>query len=166
LERHVQEVNALLRPAIGPEGSDDDGEDDISGGEWNGVKDVTPPPIDHEAEYIDEEMYTTVTVEAIDVSRDGLHKVKEADGNTEDVLQSQEEKTEPETKVKTGKVILGTRKLGKREWTKEKPKDRPDKPKIKRKKFRYEGKAERKFTRMKEKSKNSKEAKARREREQ
>jgi len=50
----------------------------------------------------------------------------------------------------------------KRRWTKHKPNDRVDKSK-KKKKFRYETKAERKFTRMKQGARNSREAKARRE---
>jgi len=49
----------------------------------------------------------------------------------------------------------------KRVWTKENPsKDRPKKRKVK---FRYETKSERKITRFKERSKNSRQAKARKE---
>jgi ribosomal RNA-processing protein 17 len=149
-------VNALLRPAIESDISQDSGAEYFSGEEWNGVEDVTPPPIDHEAEYIDEGKYTTVTVEAVDVSKEGLHKAEE---------QARQDPSDPEsgTKVTTrATTTSASERVAQRGWTKEKPKDKPDKPKKKRKKFRYEGKAERKFTRMKEKSKNRKQAKTRR----
>ena len=146
-------MNALLDP---PEevvsGSDDDGD---TAEEWNGVEDA--PPIDHEAEYIDEEKYTTVTVEAMDLSKDGLHKLEREGGKQEDDIQPESDKKD--TQVDPGDAA----KSKKRTWTKEKPKDRTDKPKKKKKKFRYETKSERKFTRMKQGAKNSREAKARRE---
>jgi len=156
LERHVREVNALLRPTIESDASQDSEAEHLSGEEWNGLEDVTPPPVDHEAEYIDEGKYTTVTVEAVDVSKEGLHKADD---------QARQDPSDPEsgTKVTAGATTTSaSEKVAKRGWTKEKLKDRPDKPKKKRKKFRYEGKAERKFTRMKEESKNRKQAKARR----
>jgi ribosomal RNA-processing protein 17 len=155
LERHVAEVNALLDPpeAVDGDGSDDDGE---AAEEWNGVEDV--PPIDHEAEYIDEDKYTTVTVEALDLSKGGLQKVEQEGRNQEDDEGTEvvaEEDTESKDAAKPKK----------RPWTKEKPRDRTDKPKPKKKKFRYETKSERKFTRMKQGARNSREAKARREKE-
>lgn len=152
LERHVAEVNALLDPpeAVDGDGSDDDGD---TAEEWNGAEEV--PPIDHEAEYIDEDKYTTVTVEAMDLSKEGLHKV-EQEGR------KQEEEVVPEVEEKDAEPRDATEPK-KRTWTKEKPKDRADKPKQKKKKFRYETKSERKFTRMKQGARNSREAKARRE---
>ena len=59
--------------------------------EWNGIPDSVPiseitpmngatptkataPDIDYQDEYIDEDKYTTVTVEAVEVSREGLQK--------------------------------------------------------------------------------------------
>lgn len=153
LERHVAEVNALLDP---PEAVDGDGsdEDEDTAEEWNGVEGV--PPIDHEAEYIDEDKYTTVTVEAMDLSRKGLQKVEQEGRKQGEVRVPEvevEEATEPKDATKTKKWS----------WTKEKPRERGDKPKQKKKKFRYETKSERKFTRMKQGARNSREAKARRE---
>jgi ribosomal RNA-processing protein 17 len=152
LERHVAEVNALLDPpeAVDGDGSDDDGD---TAEEWNGVKEV--PPIDHEAEYIDEDKYTTVTVEAMDLSKEGLHKLEQEGRKQEEDVVPEAEKKDAEPR--------DAAKAKKRTWTKDKPKDRADKPKQKKKKFRYETKSERKFTRMKQGARNSREAKARRE---
>lgn len=111
------------------------------------------PEIDQEAEYIDEDRYTTVTIETMDLSRDGLEKVgKEARVGSESLA---EEKPES---VKAAPAQI----QGKRIWTRQKPDREGQTAKKKRKKFRYENKAERKMTRSKEKSKNSKQAQARR----
>lgn len=108
--------------------------------------------MDHEAEYVDEDRYTTVTVEAMDLSKDGLHKQEETQAD----LDSSEERQ------LDGATRTNDPKQGKRIWTKDKPEKDARRPKKKRKKFRYENKAERKLTRIKEKSKNSRQAKARR----
>jgi ribosomal RNA-processing protein 17 len=140
-----------------PEGTDHSGSEDDrdAAEEWTGIEEV--PPVDHEAEYIDEDKYTTVTVEALDLSKEGLQKV-EREGRKQ-----VEEDPAAETKENLAETGQKDTKSRKRIWTKDKPKDRSDKPKKKKKKFRYETKAERKFTRMKQGAKNSKEAKARRE---
>jgi len=120
---------------------------------WDGI--LEPPEIDHEAEYIDEDRYTTVTVEAMDLTKDGLHRAaKEAEENSD---ASKEGKPD-------GINTVSSQKQGRRIWTKGKPEKegQSSKAKRKRKKFRYENKTERKMTRFKEKSKNSKQAKARR----
>lgn len=131
-------VNDLLKKARGldsdnsdEDGSDSEGEEDGSDDEWNGIE--APPEVDHEAEYIDEDKYTTVTVETIDVSKEGLYKAEKPDGEQEED-QRKAEKAEQEAA-----------KPGKRVWTKEKP----SKPKPKKKKFRYETKTERKAQRTK-----------------
>lgn len=122
--------------------------------------------VDHVEEYIDEDKFTTVLVEEVDVDRDGLHKHRplNMDGSDEEDLQTQAHfktdghdgsNADHERKTKNEPT------LGKRKWTKEKPKDAA-KPKPKKKKFRYESKAERKVTRGKEKMKNRKQASARR----
>ena len=120
--------------------------------EWAGLEDEEqPPPVDHEAEYIDEDKYTTVTVEAMDVSKEGLFKAEQDQNDTDDPqdpsLSEQVEATDTK----------------KRTWTKEKPKDK-DKAKARKKKrnFRYESKAERRVTRVKEKSRGRKQAQERR----
>jgi len=146
-------VNALLRP----QAQNLDSEDETGTTEdWEGLPSPEPPPIDHESEYIDEDKYTTVTVEAMDVTKEGLIKAD---------AEEQKHDKQPDDVVESTKNVQPGQKTpqGKRKWTKEKPKDKPDKPKPKRKKFRYETKTERKFTKMKQREKNSKQAKARRE---
>ena len=155
LERHVQEVNAYFRPEQhesafeGVEGNEVDTESHQSGDE---EVPVYIEPVDHEAEYIDEDKYTSVVVEEMDVTRDGLRKAQEhSDSNEADRAKDTEAK--PTEKPKPER----------RKWTKDKPKDVAAKAKTKKKKFRYEGKAERRMTREKEKSKNRQQARARRE---
>jgi ribosomal RNA-processing protein 17 len=127
--------------------------------EWDGIPE--PPEVDHEAEYIEEDLYTTVTVEAMDLSQGGLRKAekgaeKEAEkGAEKDSNNSEDEKPEF---VKPSP----SQRKGKRIWTKHKPERDGQASKKKRKKFRYENKAERKMTRIKEKSRNSRQAQARR----
>lgn len=113
---------------------------------WDGI--AKAPIVDDEVEFVDEDRYTTVTVEAVEVSRDGLHKITqedEMDGTRSDTP------TAPRT-------LPNTNQHGQRVWTKE----RPGGPK-KKKKFRYESKAERKVTRYRERSGNKSKAKARKE---
>jgi len=128
----VNKVNELLREAQraggdaaeGGEGSDED--------EWNGFEDDSPPePIDHEAEYVDEDRYTTVTVEAVSVDREGLHRPEDSsdDGSTEGGDDSKDHSNDGPSS--------GTR----------------SQPKKKKKKFRYESKMERQVTAAKQRSK-------------
>ena len=117
----------------GTEGEEDDDE-------WGGFQDDKPvvENLDHEEEYIDEDRYTTVTVEAVDVSKEGLVKV----GDEE----SEDEK--PEVDPQPAEKEVSAKKV----W--------PKKPK--KQKFRYESKAERKVTRGKQKAGNKARADARR----
>jgi ribosomal RNA-processing protein 17 len=119
--------------------------------EWDGIPE--PPEVDHEAEYVDEDRYTTVTVEAMDLSQGGLRKAeKEAEKDSHKSEGEMPEIAKPSPSQKKGKRI----------WTKHKPEREGQASKKKRKKFRYENKAERKMTRIKEKSRNSRQAQARR----
>lgn len=144
---------------VGPEaeaGSESGAQtEDDADEEFNGFEDP-PIPVDHEAEYIDEDRYTTVTVEEMDLSKEGIYKAEQA---------AQEEEGEPEENHDQINGATSAQKVntGKKLWTRQKPVDGEKRPKKKKKKFRYESKAERKFTRAKERSKNSKQAKARRE---
>lgn len=148
LERHVKEVNALLpsRVADNRETSDQ-AEGDDEDGAWGGIEDVPVEPIDHEAEYIDEDKYTTVTVEEVDISRDGISKVKGGNDEAETA-----EEVVAEVKGATSKKPSG----------KPKDKDKVKKVKKKKKTFRYESPADRKLNRAKERAKKSKAAQARR----
>lgn len=113
---------------------------------WDGIAEA--PMVDNEVEFVDEDRFSTVTVEAVQVSRDGLHKITQ---------ENKRDSTEPETPTVTRAPTI-TDQHGKRIWTKE----RPGGPK-KKNKFRYESKAERKVTRYKERSGNKSKAKVRKE---
>ncbi|KAF1965792.1 hypothetical protein BU23DRAFT_18075 [Bimuria novae-zelandiae CBS 107.79] len=128
LEKHVEEVNRLVRQANGDLGLEgDDSEEGSDAEEGNGADTDAPQPpvdlIDEEAEFIDEDKYTTVTIESVGISKHGFEK------------HGGEEKSEDAKKEK-------------RVWTKEKPKT--SKPKRKKIKFRYETKTERKAERVKQ----------------
>lgn len=149
----MKELDALMRPATGV--GLDDGDEDQSGDDaasWDGLEDAEPPPIDHEAEYIDEDKYTTVTVEVIDPSRDGLARL--AQDIDADSLEGEEQaKSDPkEANKKTARVKTAAEK------------ERQLRNKLKKRKkrdFKYESKVDRKVSRMKEKSKSKKQASAR-----
>lgn len=128
---------------------EEDGEASGSDDEWSGITDPEPPPIDHEAEYVDEDKYTTVTVEAMDVTREGLFKAEQEQEEAKEGEKPAADTSEEPTSDK------------KRKWTKDKPKDATHKTKKKKRNFRYESKAERKATRSKERSKNHKQARER-----
>ena len=144
LEKHVDEVNALLRGGARKESETNDV--DVENEEWDGIEE--PSLNNHEAEYVDEDRFTTVTVEAVEVSRNGLQSSsehQEDEGRDSEYLDGSKDKQETSSKVP-----------GKKTMNREQPK----KPKRK-KRFRYENKAERKNTRNKERSKNRKQARER-----
>ncbi|ETN38452.1 uncharacterized protein HMPREF1541_06487 [Cyphellophora europaea CBS 101466] len=156
LEERVKVVDAYMKPALGEGGSGDIESDSDGNDEADQVSDNQPlEKIDHEAEYVDEDKYTSVVVEEVGVDRDGFVRA----GGSE---QSDDEPAADDSTA--GDQTVGTRPTPtvKRKWTHDKPKDAASKAKMKRKKFRYESKAERKAERDKQKAKNSKQAKARR----
>jgi ribosomal RNA-processing protein 17 len=135
LEEHVEAVNALLKEHKIP-GLDSDSEESDDEG-WNGIADEPAvEPIDHEAEYIDEDKYTTVTVEEVDVSKDGLHRP--ADEEAEEKLRA-----EKAAKAAKAKEEEEKNNQGKKVW-----------PKKRKQKFRYETKIERRLTRGKQHASN------------
>lgn len=158
LERHVAEVNRMLRQANPDLESSSDDE-----GEWNGIEDgdggQKQEVVDHEEEYVDEDKYTTVTVETVDIDRDGFKTKHTGD---EDGDEDQEDEEDEEGQEAGKEAEEKAKAKGKRVWTAEKPKS--DKPKRKKKKFRYESKTERKVTRDKQKAKNRTQAQARKAR--
>lgn len=155
LERHIQEVNDFIQPLQDGEStreseSEPDSSEEAS---WDGISE--PPRLDHKAEYVDEDRYTTVTIEAMDVSKEGLHKADEHRRN--------EDTVEEGSQGRSNRAMEEVKNLGeKRKWTREKPQDKLDRPKKKKKKFRYESHGERKIARVKEKMRNSKRASTRR----
>ncbi|KAH7072975.1 nucleolar protein 12-domain-containing protein [Paraphoma chrysanthemicola] len=157
LEAHVEEVNRLVKQANGDiigldnaaDSSDDEDEEEFTGFE-------EPEPINQEDEYIDEDKYTTVTIESVGISRSGFSVPGEDNEEDKKVVEKVEE---AEEKGKDGKPVVRRDANGKRIWTKEKPKT--EWPKKKKKKFRYESKADRKVTRYKEGAKKRKQKEAR-----
>lgn len=154
MERHIRDVNAMLPKRLLAD-ENDDNSNDSDQEDWNGIADPEPIPVDHEEEYIDEDKYTTVTVEEIDISRNGLTKLKapgeEEEETTSTVVKPEEKSEKSSTKSKTRR---GTRAGGK---------EKPNKVKRKKKRdFRYESKADRKMNHLKVRAKKSKLAQARR----
>jgi ribosomal RNA-processing protein 17 len=137
LEEHVAAVNAILKEvsSVGA-GLDSDEEGEVWGGIDEDEDNVVEEVLDREEEYVDEDRWTTVTVEAVDISKDGFKKVRD------------EEDEEVPQLVAAEKDDGGKEK---KKWPK----------KEKKKKFRYESKAERKFTRGKQKAGNKARADAR-----
>ncbi|KAL2002300.1 hypothetical protein VTN02DRAFT_207 [Thermoascus thermophilus] len=146
MEENRKRMKELTGDSDSESGSDSgtDGEEE----EWEGF--AEPPAVDYEAEYVDEDKYTTVTVEEMDPSREGLYKAEKEDSDTEE---SSPDEEAAETAPASKKSATKTKAAGKTE-----------KPKRKRKKFRYESKEERKLTRMKERLGKKKRAEARRQR--
>ncbi|KAJ5634129.1 hypothetical protein N7528_001971 [Penicillium herquei] len=145
LEEHKRQLKQIKEENGEDSENDSEDEDDQ---EWEGIEE--PPAVDYEAEYIDEDKYTTVTVEEMDASREGLRKAVQQD-DTEDEEEESKEKPSAETEE-------AEKKPAKKVW-----KRATDKPKKKKKQFRYESKHDRKLTQAKQRLSKSKKAKARRE---
>lgn len=129
IEEHVQSVTAILkeveRAGYIDEEENISGDGDEKGGEWGGFEDVpaaNTETLDHEEEYIDEDRFTTVTVESVSVSRDGLIKPEDEEEGEDD---------QAEEKAKNDAESTST------------SKDTTRKHKNKKQKFRYETKTER-----------------------
>jgi ribosomal RNA-processing protein 17 len=136
----VAAVAAALKQANGHESEQTGTEDEADGDEFVGFED--PVPVNREDEYIDEDKYTTVTVEEVGISRQGF--------------------VDPGGESETGEEEQGQKDSGSRtEHSKAKTKTSVSKPKKKRKKFRYEGREDRKATKLKERAKKAKYAAAR-----
>jgi ribosomal RNA-processing protein 17 len=99
-----------------------------------------------------------VTIESVGISRSGFSRPGDtADIDAEDLKKVVAESKEADAAVgKEGKREIQRDENGKRIWTKERPKT--EWPKKKKKKFRYESKADRKVTRYKEGAKKRKHA--------
>ncbi|THX40401.1 hypothetical protein D6D10_03533 [Aureobasidium pullulans] len=145
LERHVAEVNDLLRKANKDSDDEDSAAEDDE--EWDGIASPPRPSIDGVDEYVDEDKYTTVTIEAME---DAKAFTKDSDDEAETAVVKEDADAKDEAVVKKKTM-----------WSKGKKVDFKDKPK--KKKFRYESKGERKETRNKQRSKNAAAKKARTE---
>lgn len=147
VEEHVQNVTAILKEAaragyIDEEDNMSDDDDDREGGrseapagEWDGFEDTPAAtagePLDHEEEYIDEDRFTTVTVESVNVSRDGLVKPDDDDDDGQEDGQAGKEEQ------------AGGSGPGDRRQSNNKRMTREPTNKKKKQKFRYESKTER-----------------------
>ncbi|KAK5173488.1 uncharacterized protein LTR77_002169 [Saxophila tyrrhenica] len=136
LEKHVAQVNAELRKQNADLSDSDAGEEvEVEGAEDDWAGDERPAPAvvdDAEEEFVDEDKYTTVTVEPMGEDGATVEDNGEGDKAVKKDYRNAEKK--------------GTKK---RPWSK----DGKAAPK-KKHKFRYESKAERQATRQKQKSKN------------
>ncbi|KAH6626456.1 nucleolar protein 12-domain-containing protein [Chaetomium sp. MPI-SDFR-AT-0129] len=136
VEDHVQAINKILREAehAGTADQNENGSEE----EWGGLSDndVIEAPIDLEEEYIDEDKYTTVTVEAVSVDRDGFHKPTLE--KSEDEEDSQNEHGPPKQEEKKGPTKT--------------PKERANK----KPKFRYENKFDRDVENKRQRAKRRK----------
>lgn len=118
------------------DGSDAESESE----EWSGIGDAVEPVAEvmpDDEEYVDEDKYTTVTVEPMDGEKASEDKEDDPEESAEAV---EVIKDDGNTEVVPKKRI----------WKKD------GQSKAKKRKFRYESKAERQATRQKQKSKNHK----------
>ena len=152
LEKHVEAVNSIIREQTEVKSDSSEPETENQAEHWEGIAEEA---VDHEDEYIDDDRFTTVTIEAVDVSKDGLHKVKQNEGQDSDAT----DVDKPQQGSNRGAKSHGTEATSAKRPRSNRPPKEVDK---KKKKFRYESKAERKATRFKEKSGNKAKAKARR----
>jgi ribosomal RNA-processing protein 17 len=152
----VKQANGEIS-GLGNDSEEDDSEDDEEE-EFTGFQE--PEPINQEDEYIDEDKYTTVTIESVGISRDGFSRPGDDDElAAAAAAHKADDDAVKETEEGKGKPEIRRDANGKRIWTKERPKT--EWPKKKKKKFRYESKADRKVTRYKEGAKKRKQKEAR-----
>lgn len=127
-------MKKLKRDVEGEDSSDAESEGAEGGGEWEGIEEpATVEVLPDDEEFVDEDKYTTVTVEAMD-GEDS----KQQGGDGEEFA------------VKAAEPVKA------KSVAKKPARSKDDKTKPKKKKFRYESKAERSATRAKQKSKNHK----------
>ncbi|EEQ34548.1 rRNA processing protein Rrp17 [Microsporum canis CBS 113480] len=119
--------------------------------EWNGI--VEPPPVDYEAEYIDEDKYTTVTVEEIEATKGGLVTRRDGAEKSTD--------TDEEGGEEGAQVTNGAKPKQKTSRAKDNPNKDIKKKRKRKRDFKYESPLERKMNRAKERGRKKKQAEAR-----
>ncbi|EED21689.1 protein required for cell viability Rrp17, putative [Talaromyces stipitatus ATCC 10500] len=145
IEQALNESRKMLQQIRDDAESQESDNSDSEEEEWQGF--VEPAPVDYEEEYIDEDKYTTVTVEEMGLSKDALHKKDTPSSDVEEI-------THKEKKEEVPQKPKATKKFGSKSGVTKK----------KKKQFRYESKEERKVTRRKERIGSRKKASSRRER--
>lgn len=140
----MAEHKAVLKRMKEDAGDLSEMEDEKEEEDWEGIEE--PPAVDYEAEYVDEDKYTTVTVEEMDASREGLLKAaKGEESENEEEKKYPTESTEADTKTKKRKPRSAASEAARK----------------KKRNFRYETKVERRQTMLKQRSAKAKRAKAR-----
>ncbi|KAI9890443.1 MAG: hypothetical protein M1814_003927 [Vezdaea aestivalis] len=129
LDKHVEAVNSMIRKLDNPAGEDVDSSGRDSS-PWEGFGEVGKDEAQREDNFLDEGRLTSVTIEAIDITKDGFQN--RADGRETDNTAKSQVDCVSETSQKQRKS------------------DRPSKRKKKKNPFRYESKVERKATRLKQ----------------
>lgn len=148
--KHVEAVNAAVRNAEATFEKDDASDDEEES--FNGLEE--PVKVDHEDDYLDEDRHTVVTVEAVDISHVGLQPRQEGS-----VEQGDDSGATKRAEVTPRRLPSGNAETGLKD---QRTTQNLKKQSKKKKKFRYESKAERKVTRMKERSGGKAKAKERR----
>ena len=148
MEAHVQAVNEAVLEANGYSKEEEaDSEEEV----WDGIVEDQVPRLNREDEYVDEEKYTTVIVEEVGISKDGLVRLedesKDGEHEAKNIIISESSRD----RMRTPANGAGKKQV----------KEKTSKVKKKKRNFRYENKAERNIVRMKERSKNSAHAMAR-----
>ncbi|KAJ5782760.1 Nucleolar protein 12 [Penicillium paradoxum] len=145
-EHAIEEHKAVLKRMKEAAGDISETEGENEDESWEGIEE--PPAVDYEAEYVDEDKYTTVTVEEMDASREGLLKASRGeDSETEEKKTYPAESTEDDTKAKKRRPRSAASEAARK----------------KKRNFRYETKVERRQTMLKQRAVKSKKAKARKE---
>ena len=149
----MEAVNSAVRQAEGlkDSSSSTEGEESLEEAQPYGPEELVD--VDREDDYVDEDRRTTVTVEAVDISREGISKAK---ADTEDITGPS---SESGNKL-NGRVIIEGKDATDPEIRQARIKKKMN-GRSKKRKFRYESKAERKATRYKERSSGKAKAKAR-----
>lgn len=148
--KHVEAVNAAVRNAEAKFDEDDASDDEEES--FNGIEE--PAKVDHEDDYLDEDKHTVVTVEAVTISHEGLQPRQEGSAEEGDDPGATKHAEVTPRGPPSGNAETGLKDQRTIQNLKKQPK--------KKKKFRYESKAERKVTRMKERSGGKAKAKERR----
>ena len=126
----MQAVNKILQGVDQAGAGELDAQPTSEGEVWEGIpdEDLQEPLVDLEEQYIDEDRFTTVTVETVTVDKEGLHKPEPT--GTEN--SGEEEEAEGDANNQGSGAV-----------PEQSSKPLRERPKKKKKKFRYETKFER-----------------------
>ena len=161
LEEHVKAVNESMKYMNGLDGLGSDAEEKEEEEEegWTGIEEDSNDKPAEDDEYVDEDQYATVTVEAVDITRDGFVTHGDSDDEEEEEAGSVQAEDKVEEVVAAEKP--GNSKSKRRPWSKEKPGDSIKSKRKKSRNFKYESKEERKLNRTRDRAKRKAHAVAR-----